>query len=316
MVPEFLAFESSTRLQEVARELQANAETYNDFQVQYLHVTRKGKLTGIVRLRDVLFHSSDTTVDAIAIGDVVTVLDSTPLEELVSSFADHNFLGIPVVDSDGKLLGVVHRNAVEHAVAGQSENEYRKAQGIVGGEELRSLPLLTRTRRRLSWLSINVVLNVLAASVIAFYQETLQAVIALAAFLPIISDMSGCSGNQAVAVSMRELSLGIVTPRDAFHVWRKEIGVALINGIVLGSLIAGVAWLWQQNLFLSLVVGISLALNTAIAVSIGGVVPLLLRRMGLDPALASGPILTTVTDMSGFLLALTLATFWISRIVA
>ena len=141
----------------------------------------------------------------------------------------------------------------------------------------------------------------------AAFEETLSAVIALAVFLPIVSDMSGCTGNQAVAVSMRELSLGIVKPHEAMRVWLKELSVALINGLVLGTLLAGAAWLWKGNPWLGLVVGVALAANTMIAASIGGTVPLLLRRFGLDPAVGSGPILTTVTDMCGFFLVLGLA---------
>jgi magnesium transporter len=132
-------------------------------------------------------------------------------------------------------------------------------------------------------------------------------VIALAVFLPIISDMSGCSGNQAVAVSLRELSLGVVRPFEMLRVWTQEVSVGLINGLVLGSLIGLAAWLWQGNVYLGLVVGAALAINTIVAVSLGGVIPLFLKKMNVDPALASGPILTTVTDMFGFFLALTFA---------
>jgi magnesium transporter len=177
------------------------------------------------------------------------------------------------------------------------------------------MPVLLRSRRRLSWLSVNIVLNIIAASVIAFYEDTLSAVIALAVFLPIISDMSGCSGNQAVAVSMRELSLGTVKPGEVFRVWLQEISVGLINGVVLGLLIAIVAYIWKGNIWLGIVAGSALTINTLVSVSIGGTVPLVLKKMNIDPALASGPILTTITDMVGFLLVLGFATinysaFW------
>jgi magnesium transporter len=119
--------------------------------------------------------------------------------------------------------------------------------------------------------------------------------------------MSGCSGNQAVAVSMRELSLGIIHAGEVVRVWVKEVLVGLINGIVLGSLIGLAAWLWKGSVLLGLVVGGALAINTIVAVSLGGTIPLMLKRFGADPALASGPILTTVTDMMGFFLALTFA---------
>ena len=170
------------------------------------------------------------------------------------------------------------------------------------------MPLVSRSRRRLSWLSVNIVLNVIAASVIALFQDTLAAVIALAVFLPIVSDMSGCSGNQAVAVSMRELTLGIVKPRDMLRVWWQEVSIGLMNGAALGTLLALAAYLWQGSAALGAVVGLALGLNTIVAVSIGGCVPLLLKHFRVDPAVASGPILTTVTDMCGFFLVLGLAT--------
>jgi magnesium transporter len=176
------------------------------------------------------------------------------------------------------------------------------------------MPTLLRSRRRLGWLSVNILLNVLAASIIAFYQDTLAAVIALAVFLPIISDMSGCSGNQAVAVSMRELALGLVRPTEMLRVWGKELAVGSLNGLALGALIASVAWLWKGNPYLGLVVGVAMALNTVVAVSLGGLLPLVLRRMQVDPALASGPILTTVTDMCGFFLILSLASLLLPRL--
>lgn len=183
-----------------------------------------------------------------------------------------------------------------------------KRSGITQGEEFRSMPLMQRGFRRLSWLSINIVLNIIAASVIAFYQETLSAVIALAVFLPIISDMSGCSGNQSVAVSIRELTLGLIKPTEIFRVIKKEIGIGILNGIILGGILGLVAFLWQNNLYLGLVIAAALAINTVVAVSLGSSIPLILKTIKMDPALASSPILTTVTDMCGFFFALSFAT--------
>jgi magnesium transporter len=210
-----------------------------------------------------------------------------------------------VVDEAGVLLGIVERAAVDDATIDSAEADHMKSLGIASGEELRSMPSLERSRRRLAWLSINIVLNLMAASVIAVYEETLQAAIALAVFLPIISDMSGCSGNQAVAVSLRELSLGVVRPAELLYVLGKEAFVGVLNGLALGSLLAGVAFLWKGDPILGAVVGLALGINTLLAVSIGGTVPLVIKRMGWDPALASGPILTTLTD---FFLTLSFAT--------
>jgi magnesium transporter len=261
---------------------------------------------GVLRLRDLLLASPSQPIDQTMVRDPLTVSDTATLNELRDLLDRHQFFGIPVTDSAGTLLGIVRRSAVDEALADRNADDYRKAQGIVR-EELRSMPLLLRSRRRLAWLTINIGLNAVAASVIAAYQDTLAQVISLAVFLPIISDMSGCSGNQAVAVSMREMSLGLVRPNEMLRVWGKEVAVGILNGLALGLLIALAVWLWQGNVWLGAVVGTALAVNTLIAVSLGGTLPLAMRRMKMDPALASGPILTTVTDMCGFFLALSLA---------
>jgi magnesium transporter len=212
-------------------------------------------------------------------------------------------------------VGIVRRAAVQEALADRADDAYLKTQGIVGGEELRTMPLFTRSRRRLSWLSVNIVLNIIAASVIALHQDTLEAVIALAVFLPIISDMSGCSGNQAVAVSMRELTLGVIRPTELVRTVVAEALLGLINGLALGMLIGLVAFFWKGNAWLGLVVGGALMLNTIVAVCIGGSVPLILKRLKVDPALAAGPILTTITDMCGFFIVLSFASMMLDRLV-
>ena len=308
MTLEYLAYRADDKVGDVLSDLRAHAEKYRSFVVQYAFVTTdEGRLVGVLRLRDLIFARVDVPLRSIMSAGPLALTDDASLDEVRAFFDSHAFFGAPVVDASGRLVGMIHGAAVSEALAERSDSDYLKAQGIVGGEELRTMPLLQRSRRRLAWLSINIVLNVIAASVIAFYQEILAAVIALAVFLPIISDMSGCSGNQAVAVSMRELSLGLLRPAEMGRVWLKEISIGWINGLALGALIAAVAWLWQGNMVLGVVVGGAMMLNTVVAVSIGGTVPLLLRRWGMDPALASGPILTTVTDMCGFFLLLSIA---------
>ncbi len=314
MKSEFLQFDDSLTAANLIETISDNVEKYRDLDVQYAYLSdRNGRLTGVLPMRDLLFARRGQCVSELMIKSPLSVPAALPLDKLIEMFETHHFLGVPVVDGDSKLIGVVHREAVNYEAARRVESDYLKSQGIVT-EELRTMPLWDRARRRLSWLSINIVLNVGAASVIAGFQETLEKVIALAVFLPIISDMSGCSGNQAVAVSMRELSLGLVRPTEMMRVWLKELGIGLINGIALGILVAIVATIWNGNPYLGLVVGVALFANTIIAVSIGGTVPLLLKRWGFDPAVASGPLLTTVTDMCGFFLVLGIATLMISQL--
>jgi len=313
MITEFLSFPSDRTVEVVIRFFRSHRTEFEDLHIKYLYVvSQTGLLEGILKTQSLLTAAPDARLGDMALKNILTVTEETSLDDLGDFFDTHDFYGVPVVTAQGQMLGVVLRKNVLEAYAEQVSIEHMESQGIVGGEELRTMPVMLRARRRLSWLSVNILLNIIAASIIAINQDVLSSVIALAVFLPIISDMSGCSGNQAVAVSMRELSLGIVRPGEVIRVWMQEIAVGVINGIVLGLLIGVAAWLWKGSVFLGLVVGGALAINTVVAVSLGGTVPLLLKRFGVDPALASGPILTTVTDMAGFFLALTFASIMLS----
>ncbi|MFT5368296.1 MAG: magnesium transporter [Candidatus Latescibacterota bacterium] len=316
MITEYLAYSDEVLIANVLDDLRANREIYAHYDVQYGYVVSgDGKLIGVLRLRDLLLAPRENPLVSLMIPNPVSVPADMDIDDLHGVFDRYAFLGVPVVDHEDRLVGVVQRAAVDRAVGKQTEDVYLKTSGIVGGEELRSMGFFSRSLRRLSWLSVNIVLNIIAASVIAFFQDTLSAVIVLAVFLPIISDMSGCSGNQAVAVSIRELTLGLIKPQDVWRVFFKELVVGLMNGLVLGILLGTVAWLWQGNIYLGLVVGSALMINTLLAVCLGGLIPLVLRGMKIDPALAAGPLLTTLTDMCGFLFVLGFASLMLDKLV-
>jgi magnesium transporter len=315
MVIEYISYPVSMTVKEVTDDLKKNAGKYEDLIIRYIYVvSNRGRLVGVLQMQDLLFFDPARKLSEIVVKDVLAVNVNDDLDSLKDLFETHDYYGFPVVDDNNALIGVLRRKNVLEAINERSAIEHLESQGIIGGDELRTMPVLLRSRRRLTWLSVNILLNLIAASVIAFYQETLSTVIALAVFLPIVSDMSGCTGNQAVAVSMRELSLGTVRPTEVLRVWWQEVSVGLINGLVLGLLIGAAAFFWKGNIYFGLVVGSALAVNTLVAVSLGGTIPLILKRMKVDPALASGPILTTITDMVGFFLTLCFATFMLSRI--
>jgi magnesium transporter len=316
MVSEFLAYAWDKRVSDILKDLQKNRETYTEYNVQYLYVVRDGnRLAGVLRMRDLLFSPRDAFLRDVMIKDPLRVEANKPLEQLRNFFEEHKLFGVPVIDSQGQMLGVVLPEDVEEASRERSVRQFLGFSGIIGGEEFRSMPLLVRSGRRLSWLSLNIILNIMAASVIALYQDTLSAAIALAVFLPMVSDMSGCSGNQAVAISMRELSLGLIRTNELMRVLAKEASLGIINGAALGLLLGGVAYLWMGNFYLGLVVGGGLAVNTVVAVTLGGMLPLLLKRLKMDPALVSSPLLTTVTDMCGFFFVLSFATVVMDKII-
>ena len=315
MVTAHLAFHENSSVARVLDDLRTNAERYAGYDVQYVYVTSSfNDLVGVLPLRDLLLTRPDRQISDLMIRAPLAVDSHATLDELNDVFGRHGFLGVPVIDRGGRLIGVVRRADVEQALAERAGRSFLKTQGIIGGDELRTMPTMVRTWRRFYWLSANILLNILAASVIAFYEETLAQVIALAVFLPIISDMSGNAGIQASAVSMRELELGLIRPRELLRVWTKEISLGLINGIALGVLLGTVAFIWKGNAWLGAVVGAAMMLNTIVAVTVGGTIPLILKMLKKDPALASGPILTTVTDMCGFFFALSFATLLLSKL--
>jgi len=309
MRTEYVSLRSGQSVSAAIDQIRREADAYAGYAIQYLYaVDVRGRLEGVVPLRALLLARADARLADLMVRDPVVFRVDDSLETLAQVFRKQGFLGAPVVDPEGLLVGVVERAAVDDAAIDVAESDHMKSLGIASGEELRSMRPVERSRRRLAWLSINIVLNLLGASVIAAYQETLQAAIALAVFLPIISDMSGNSGNQSVAVSLRELSLGVVRPTELAHVLAKEAWVGVMNGLALGTLLALLAYFWQGSFALGAVVGLALAINTLVAVSIGGTTPLIIKRLGWDPALASGPILTTLTDVCGFFLTLQFAT--------
>ena len=200
MVAEAFTFRADDTVSAVLQRVIDGDADFERYRGQHPYILdADGRPVGVVSLRALLTADRSSTLRDIMV-EPMTVGVSTPLGDLEDLFEMHPFLGVPVVEEDGRLVGVVSRTAVADASREHLESDAMKMQGVVG-DELRSMPLLLRSRRRLAWLSANIFLNILAATVIASYEETLAAVIAIAFFLPMVSDMSGCSGNQAVAVT-------------------------------------------------------------------------------------------------------------------
>lgn len=310
MITEYVVYTQEMTVGDVLNDLRANAEAYADYTIQYAYVkSESGSLMGVLRLRDLLLSKDEKTIQSIMIVNPISVLDNTPLDDLEHLFDRYPFSGLPVVNRAGKLVGVVMRADAEEAHSERTDRSFMRFSGIIGGEELRTLPVTQRAKQRLLWLTLNLFLSMCAAWVVLQFEATIEQFILLAAILPVIANVSGCSGNQAVAVSIRELALGLVNTDDVARVVRLELVVGLINGTVIGTLLAVIMVLFtSESPLFGLVVGVSLALNAVLAVALGGAIPLLLRRFNIDPAVAAAPILTTLVDTLGFLIILGLTT--------
>jgi magnesium transporter len=291
--------------------------------LHYLYVTqRDGKLIGVLSMRDLLLASSRDPIEPLVRGNVVSVPDTMDSEEVVELMTDTGYLALPVVDFDGRLVGVVkHSEALQ---AGQ-EAAFEDLQKIVGaGADERALsPVAMVVKSRLPWLYVNLVTAFMAAAVIGFFEGIIAKVAALAVLLPVVAGQGGNTGSQSLAVVMRGLALREIIPGVKKRVIVKELVGGLVNGVAVSIVTAAAVFAWrmttgdstQAGLGLSLVIGLAMIVNMAAAALAGAIIPLILRALGRDPAQSSAIFLTTVTDIVGFASFLGFASLFMSMIV-
>lgn len=309
MITEYLHYPAEWTVEQVAADLREHGEAYGEYEVRYIYATdERGGLAGTVPMRRLVMAPRGTPVADLMAEYPFTVTVDTHTDELEDLFDRIDLSAVPVVDDGQTLCGVVQRAAVQEARGEAAEEDLAKVGGIVGGEELRSMPVVSRAVRRLMFLIPIMLLMMVSAAVISLFRDTVQRVPLIAAFLPLVAGLCGSGGNQAVAVSMREISLGLIKPVDLGRVALLEALPALINGAALGILIFGVVFLWEHDATLAFVIGSAVPTTILLAAVIGGGVPLVLRRAGLDPAMASGPVVTTLVDLAAYFTVLVLAT--------
>lgn len=309
MIAEYLAFPDTTEVGGVIRALRQIVDEGEGYEARYLFVTDQAeKLVGLITMRSLILSPTHQSVSEIMRTDYTAVPADTSLDDLEDIFDRHDYAVVPVIDHDGALLGVIQHVAVEEALNERSEEASLRRSGIVGGEEIRSMPIGARVARRLMFLMPILVLLMISASMIALFEETVGKLPILAAFLPVVAGLAGSGGTQAVAVTMRELTLGIIKPRDFFLVLWQEVSVGFINGLTLGICLGGIVFVWQNNLLLAAILAISLPITICVSVAVGGAVPLIVKRFGVDPAMIAGPLVTTVVDVCAFVTVLALAT--------
>lgn len=315
MITEYLAYDDNQRVDDVLLDLRRNVEQYAEYDVQYVYVVEAatGKLLGMVRLRDLVLSPANDPLPKLINTQTRLVEAEADLDALDRFFSRYSFQAAPVVDEQGRLMGVVRRSHVEEAMADRSEKVMMRLGGIVMGEELRTMTIASRTARRLAYLLPLFALALITVNVIGLFEETIGQMPGIVMFLPLVAGLCGNAGNQAVAVSMRELSLGLARPEDVMYVLLRELAVGVLVGLLLGMLVAAVAWSLRRDAHLALVVGSAIPITVVVAVSVGGCVPLIFKGLKLDPAMLSGPVVTTVVDLTGYsivLVLLTLALYW------
>ncbi len=276
--------------------------------IYYAYVTDDNRtLVRVVSLRQLLFTFPDVLIRDIASDRVLKVRTETSQEEVAQIMKRYDLIAIPVVDREDRLVGIVTIDDVIDILEEEATEDIQKLAGVSGDEAALSSPLLT-IRNRLPWLLGIMALYIGAASAIAPFQSVISAVPVLAVIMPIFSNTGGTVGIQALTVTIRGLGVGEVTPKDTMKILRKEIFAGLGTAVALATtmILLSLIWARPQERWVALIAGMVMATNTIVAVTLGTLLPMALKRLKLDPALVSGPLVTTMLDTIGFLTFLSL----------
>ena len=267
-------------------------------------------LLGVVGLRELATAPTQTLISDLMTTDIISVPVTTDQEECAQVLSRHGYLALPVVDEIGSFLGVITADDLIEVAEDEATEDMYRMVGITG-EERASGSARTSILKRLPWLAVNILTLFIAISVVDAFQESIATMVALAIFLPIVSGEGGNAGSQTATVIVRGIALGEVGPGDALRSLSKELRVAFVNGILIGLGTAVVVYFWERDIRIATAIFLAMILNFLMAASSGVLIPLGLKKLNIDPALASAAFVTTFTDTFGFLFFLGIASLLI-----
>ncbi len=310
MTTEYVRLQEGLTVREVLNKIRCQDEDKET--IYYAYVTDNNrKLVSVVSLRQLLFSYPDALLKDIASAKVIRTTTDTPQREVAKIIKRYDLIALPVVDKEDRLVGIVTIDDVVDIIDEEATEEIQKLAGVTGGEENALCSPKVTLRKRLPWLLGNIGLYIAAASAIAPFQEVIKVVPVLAIIMPILANSSGNVAFQVLSVTVRGLGLGEVTPKDTMTLLRKELTAGLGTAIGLGLALTTLSMMWSppDERWVSFVAGSVMAVNVMIAVTLGTVLPMGLKRLNLDPALISGPLMTTTLDAVGFMTFLSLISF-------
>lgn len=313
MATEFISVREEMTVGETFRYLQEQAPDAET--AYYIYVLDRDEvLKGVVALRDLVITSFDKKILDIMKKKVISVPVTMDQEEVGRVFEKYSFLTVPVVDEEGRMQGVITADDVMHIMIQEGNEDIYRLAGLQEGERVTG-PIGESVRKRLPWLFVNLLTAFFAAWTVSFFEGTIARVVTLAAFMPIVAGMGGNTGTQTLTIVVRGIALGELTYENSKKVLLKEIGVGICMGLSVGIAVALVGWIWEKNIIFGVVIGLALLLNMVVATFSGFVVPVTLKKLKIDPALASSVFVTMVTDVLGFLFFLGLATVCIAYLL-
>ncbi len=272
-------------------------------------VNRSDQFIGLLPLRTLLVSDPSCSVREMMVTDVEAIPAYMPDDEVARLFERNDWVSAPVVDDNGKLLGRITIDDVVDVIREDADHSFMSMAGLDEDEDTFA-PILKTAPRRAVWLGINLVTAFIAASMINMFQDTIEKVVALAVLMPIVASMGGIAGTQTLTILVRGIAMGQVGKSNQAWLINRELVVGLLNGILWAGVVAVAASLWFDDWSLGIIIAAAIVINMVTAAVTGAVLPLLLSRIKIDPALAGGVVLTTVTDVVGFVSFLGLATLF------
>jgi magnesium transporter len=269
-------------------------------------VSRDDKFLGILPLRKVLVSDPNITVREVMTKEIKAIPVTMEVTRVTQLFEQHDWVSAPVVNKEGKLLGRITIDDVVDVIRDTTEHSLMSMAGL-DEEEDTFAPVVKTARRRAMWLGVNLMTALLASLVIYLFQDILERVVYLAILMPIVANMGGVAGMQTLTLVIRSLALGHISPANSRWLLIRELGVASLNGMLWALVIAVIAYIWLGDLQISYIIATAMMINMIIAALAGAYLPLFLKRIKVDPALAGTVALTTVTDSIGFFSFLGLA---------
>ena len=281
-------------------------ETLPEMTDNILVVSRDDEFLGILPLKEVLVSDPNTSVREVMRKDISAIPVDMEATKVAQLFEQHDWVSAPVIDSNGKLLGRITIDDVVDVIRDTAEHSLMSMAGL-DEEDDTFAPVLKTAKRRAVWLGVNLLTAVFASLVIYIFQETIDEVVYLAILMPIVANMGGVAGTQTLTLVIRSMALGHISSSNSSWLLIRELGVATINGIIWASLISVIAFIWYQDIGISYIIAGATMINLIIAALAGAYLPIFLKKINVDPALAGSVALTTVTDSIGFLAFLGLA---------
>lgn len=312
MTTKFVVLDETLTAQQAIERIRATRDDTET--IMYLYVVNgQGRLRGVVPIRRLVAAPPDRPCGELMIPDPARVNVHADQEEAARLVARYNLLAIPVTDDDGRLLGVITVDDVIDVINEEATEDMYHMAGLSEEDRVFS-PATTSVRKRLPWMLINLVTAFLAAWVVGLFEHSIEQIVALATFMPVVAGMGGNGGTQALTVITRGIALGEIEFSTGLRAVLKEVLVGVIIGAATGLVSAGVAYLWRGNPFLGLVLFLAMVINMGVAGLSGAAIPLLLKAVRQDPALGSGVIVTTFTDVFGFLSFLGIGTLMLNQL--